>query len=85
MNTDIYCSVFDDIYYALKPEIYAPLETLTVDIPYEAHDVSEDLSPIREILSTVEVSHKRNSRIIWGYEHDLLYVAKHESRSAATH
>lgn len=84
MNTDIYRSVFDDIYYALKPEIYTPLEILTVDIPIEAHDIGHDLFPIREILSTVEVSHKRNSMIIWGYEHDLLYVAKHESRSAAT-
>lgn len=84
MNTDIYRSVFDDIYYALKPEIDTPLEILTVDIPIEAHDVGHDLLPIREILSTVEVSHKRNSMIIWGYEHDLLYVAKHESRSAAT-
>lgn len=79
MNTDIYRSTYR--YVVLYPEIYAPLLTL---LPIEAHVPGLDLPPIQEVFSNVEVSLERNSMIIWGYEHDLLYVAKHESRSAAT-
>ena len=84
MNTDIYRTTFDDAWLALTPELYTPLSALTVVLPMEAHVVGHDIFPVREISSSVDTFLKRNSRIMWGYEHDLLYVAKHKSRSKPT-
>ena len=83
MNTDIYRTTFDNVYLALTPELYTPLSALTTNLSREAHDVGNGLFPVREISFSVDTFLRRNSRIMWGYEHDLLYVAKHKSGSAA--
>jgi hypothetical protein len=79
----MYQTLFDNVYYALNTEFSAPLSDLTNDLPKEAHDIGHDLLPVREVQFSVDTLLRRNSRIIWEYEHDLLYVAKHESKSAA--